>query len=97
MKPRDYIEGVLFFAAILATGVTIIGRCSPAPEVAPRQTITDQVLDYPYKDDSAVIKAAEAKVVKRIDKVERTYCEDHLDTYPCGIWLRRNGKWEKGR
>ena len=38
-------------------------------EVAPRATIKEKVLSYPYRDNSPTLKAAEAKVVKKIDKV----------------------------
>jgi hypothetical protein len=89
MKSRDYIEGTLFFAVILVIGITIIGRCSPAPEVVPRLTIRQEVMDYPYRDNLATLKAAEAKVNKNINKIIQQWnstCMPNREN--CGFYSR---------
>jgi hypothetical protein len=69
MKPRDYIEGVILGAAILITGAVGIERCSPAPQVAPQAPFRERALVYPFKDNSPTLRAAEAKVNAKIDRV----------------------------
>ena len=91
----DYIEGIILGVIILITGAVGMERYYSKPQDAPLLTIRQQVLSYPYRDNSSTLRAAERKVIKKIDKVERTYCEEHLDEYPCGTWQRRDGKWEK--
>jgi hypothetical protein len=43
------------------------------PEVAPQATIKQRVLSYPYRDGSPVLKAAEKKVERQIDKIIQTW------------------------
>jgi hypothetical protein len=62
----------------------------------PQPTIKQQVLSYPFQDNSPALRAAEAKVNRKIDRVEKSYCERHMnDDLRCGAWFKVNGKWIK--
>jgi hypothetical protein len=70
--------------------------CQGTNDVKPQPTIKQQVLTYPFRDNSPTLRAAEKKVGQKIQKVETDYCSRHMQTDPrCGAWVSVNGKWEK--
>ena len=66
----SWIVGMLVCIIILILGVLITLRFgAPTSKVTPQPTFKQKVIDYPYRDNSATLKAAEAKVVTKMDRV----------------------------